>query len=80
MKMFKDREDIQITTLADRPMTYFDISIDGEEVGRIIFELFTDVTPKTCENFLRICQNQSQFQFAANSYQQHFQRICPKKF
>ena len=62
MKMFKDREDIQITTLADRPMTYFDISIDGEEVGRIIFELFTDVTPKTCENFLRICQNQSPFQ------------------
>ena len=41
MKMFKDREDIQITTLADRPMTYFEISIDGVEVGKIIFELFT---------------------------------------
>ena len=62
MKMFKDREDIQITTLADRPMTYFEISIDGVEVGKIIFELFTDVTPKTCENFYRLCQNQKPHQ------------------
>ena len=51
MKMFKDREDVEITTLADRPMTYFDISINGEEVGRIIFELFTDVTPKLVKIF-----------------------------
>ena len=59
--MFKDREDIEITSLGDRPMTYLDISIDGEEVGRIIIELFTDVTPKTCENFLRLCENKGKY-------------------
>ena len=61
MKMFKDRADIEVTTLADRPMTYFDININGEEVGRIIMELFTDVTPKTCENFINLCKNQEKF-------------------
>jgi peptidylprolyl isomerase len=39
----------------NRPMTFFDISIDGIYIGRIIFELFTDVVPKTCENFRYYC-------------------------
>ena len=30
---------------------YFDITIGGEEVGRIVFGLFGDTTPKTAENF-----------------------------
>ena len=26
------------------------------EVGRVIFELFSDIAPKTCENFLALCK------------------------
>jgi len=37
------------------PRCFFDITIDGKEEGRIIFELFADVTPKTCENFRALC-------------------------
>jgi peptidyl-prolyl isomerase G (cyclophilin G) len=34
-----------------KPRCFFDIEIGGIPVGRIVFELFYDVTPKTAENF-----------------------------
>ena len=36
---------------APRPRVFFDIDVDGSNVGRIVFELFNDVVPKTAENF-----------------------------
>jgi peptidyl-prolyl isomerase D len=42
-------------TTEQRPRVYFDISIGGEEVGRVVFELFKDVVPKTVENFRSLC-------------------------
>ncbi|CAK8679365.1 unnamed protein product [Clavelina lepadiformis] len=38
-----------------RPRVFFDVEIDGDQAGRIIFELFADVCPKTCENFRCLC-------------------------
>ncbi|CCM04685.1 uncharacterized protein FIBRA_06871 [Fibroporia radiculosa] len=38
-----------------RPRVFFDIAIDGSPVGRVIFELFSDTAPKTCENFRALC-------------------------
>ncbi|EMD33306.1 hypothetical protein CERSUDRAFT_117929 [Gelatoporia subvermispora B] len=38
-----------------RPRVFFDVAIDGEPAGRIIFELFNDTAPKTCENFRALC-------------------------
>ncbi|KAL0089646.1 peptidyl-prolyl cis-trans isomerase D [Phycomyces blakesleeanus] len=37
------------------PRVFFDISIGGKKEGRIVFELFKDVTPKTAENFRALC-------------------------
>ena len=34
---------------------YFDITIDGEDVGRLKFQLFDDEVPKTCANFRHLC-------------------------
>ena len=35
----------------DRPLTYFDIKIAGKDAGRIVFSIYTDLVPKTAENF-----------------------------
>eukprot|EP00466_Bigelowiella_natans_P011227 jgi/Bigna1/57539/fgenesh1_pm.18_\ len=34
---------------------YFDMTIGGRRKGRIIFKLYYDITPKTCENFRALC-------------------------
>ncbi|KAL7835480.1 hypothetical protein SRHO_G00278270 [Serrasalmus rhombeus] len=39
----------------DRPQCYFDVEINREPVGRIVFKLFSDVCPKTSKNFLCLC-------------------------
>uniref|UniRef100_A0A4W4GY51 PPIase cyclophilin-type domain-containing protein n=1 Tax=Electrophorus electricus TaxID=8005 RepID=A0A4W4GY51_ELEEL len=41
--------------LKDRPQCYFDVEINREPVGRIVFQLFSDVCPKTSKNFLCLC-------------------------
>ncbi|XP_018414151.1 PREDICTED: NK-tumor recognition protein [Nanorana parkeri] len=38
-----------------RPQCYFDVEINRDPVGRIVFQLFSDVCPKTCMNFLSLC-------------------------
>ncbi len=37
------------------PRVFFDISIGGAPAGRVVFELFADVVPKTAENFRALC-------------------------
>lgn len=34
---------------------YFDVAVEGEPIGRIVFELFYKDVPKTCENFRALC-------------------------
>lgn len=39
----------------NRSRVWFDISIGGSNVGKVVFELYTDVVPKTAENFRALC-------------------------
>ncbi|XP_062377737.1 NK-tumor recognition protein isoform X3 [Sardina pilchardus] len=39
----------------ERPQCYFDVEINREPVGRIVFQLFSDICPKTSKNFLCLC-------------------------
>ncbi|KAF8888849.1 40 kDa cyclophilin [Infundibulicybe gibba] len=39
----------------NRAITYFDINIGGQPIGRIIFSLYTDLVPRTAENFRALC-------------------------
>ncbi|EGC34592.1 hypothetical protein DICPUDRAFT_34727 [Dictyostelium purpureum] len=38
-----------------RAKVFFDVSHGKKPLGRIVFELFNDVTPKTSENFRALC-------------------------
>ena len=37
------------------PRVFFDITLGGQPAGRIVFELFADVVPRTAENFRALC-------------------------
>ena len=41
--------------MSNRPRVFLDINKDGKELGRIVMELWTDIAPKTCENFRCLC-------------------------
>ena len=47
---------------------YFDISINNQKAGRIEFELFDSVTPKTCRNFRELCTGKNGFGYANSSF------------
>lgn len=40
---------------SQRPITFFDISIGGRPIGRVVFSLYSDLVPKTAENFRALC-------------------------
>ncbi|CAH8490636.1 unnamed protein product [Schistosoma rodhaini] len=39
----------------NNPVVFFDVTIGGQEIGRMQFELFQDIVPKTVENFRQFC-------------------------
>ncbi|MFF4038055.1 MULTISPECIES: peptidylprolyl isomerase [unclassified Streptomyces] len=53
---------------------YFDISINDEPAGRIVFKLFDDVVPKTAKNFRELATGEHGFGYAGSS----FHRIIPQ--
>ncbi|KAL2264916.1 hypothetical protein VTJ83DRAFT_7426 [Remersonia thermophila] len=38
-----------------RSRVFFDITVGGQPAGRIVFELYNDIVPKTAENFRALC-------------------------
>jgi len=60
------------------PKVYFDVRIGQKPAGRIVFELFADVVPKTADNFRKLCQgvdvNGRQLTYKGSS----FHRVIPR--
>ena len=40
----------------NNPKVFFDITIGGNAIGRIVMVLYDDIVPKTVANFLALCK------------------------
>lgn len=38
-----------------RDFVFMDVSIEGDPIGRLVFELYKDLCPHTCANFVSLC-------------------------
>lgn len=61
-----------------RSKVFFDVSIGGTNAGRIIFELYNDIVPKTAENFRALCTGEKSSSTKTLHYKGSvFHRIIP---
>jgi len=56
VSMYDDKEGVLVpNSKGDNPHVFFQIKQGDEDLGRVIMQLYMDITPKTAENFRALC-------------------------
>ena len=56
VSMYDDKEGVVVPNAkGDNPHVFFDVKQGEEKLGRIVMQLYADITPKTAENFKALC-------------------------
>ncbi|KAL7472801.1 hypothetical protein ACHAXS_013186 [Conticribra weissflogii] len=54
--LYDDKEGVLVpNSKGDNPHVFFDVAQGEEKLGRIVMQLYADITPKTAENFRALC-------------------------
>lgn len=61
------------TRFSSLPSAQFDVAIDQKPTGRIVFQLYDDIVPRTARNFRELATGQHGFGYANST----FHRIIP---
>jgi len=54
--------------LGARTKVYFDVEVDGAPLGRVEFELYNEIVPKTAENFRALCTGEKGYGYAGSVF------------
>lgn len=46
-----------------RDLVFIDVSINNKKFGRIVIDLFSDIAPKTCNNFRTLCNKKNKVSY-----------------
>merc|ERR1711962_1489212 len=59
---------LPVLCLGARPREKFDLNVDGSPIGRVEFELYSDIVPKTAENFRALFTGEKGFGYAGSKF------------
>lgn len=54
--------------MRNRPLCFFDLEVDGIHEGRLIFQLYNDLAPRTSEKFRKLCNGEEGLSYKGTTF------------
>lgn len=68
-------ENAEKSKAGERKRVFFDITLGGLPAGRIVFELYADIAPKTAENFRALCTGEIEALGKSTGKRLHYKNV-----
>lgn len=67
-KLERDIRMLRDVAVVSRPRCFLDVTTGGLRVGRIVLELFSEIVPRTAENFRALCTGEKGYGYAGTDF------------